>query len=168
MTTRSCHLLCYNNTMKKNNQKNEEKEGAYFQVHALAFHFWLLLQVCCPSCHFCPFTFGSCFKCVVLVVTFALSLLAPSFALLLQALPSFADGVRTKWGKVGRREVGRREKLWGRKEVEKTKSFGLGRMCFWFIPKTAWMVSSWTGAMVAAGSLQLDFLDGALVGARVN
>jgi hypothetical protein len=38
---------------------------------------------------------------------------------------------------VSRREVGRREKLLGRKEAEITKNFGQGRMCFWFIPKTA-------------------------------
>ncbi len=40
-------------------------------------------------------------------------------------------------GEVSRREVGRREKLWGREEVEKTKNFRQGRMCFWFIFKPA-------------------------------
>jgi hypothetical protein len=38
-------------------------------------------------------------------------------------------------GEVSKREVGRREKLWDREEAEKTKNFGQGRMCFWFIPK---------------------------------
>jgi hypothetical protein len=61
----------------------------------------------------------------------------------LQVLLSSGNGVNTKLGEVGRkgevgwREVGRREKLWGRKEVEKTKNFKQGRMCFWFIPKMA-------------------------------
>jgi hypothetical protein len=54
-------------------------------------------------------------------------------------------------GEVGGREVGRREKLWGREEAEKTKKFGHGRM-FWFIPKTASTASCSTGALVAAGS----------------
>ncbi len=38
---------------------------------------------------------------------------------------------------VSRKEVGRREKLWGREKAEKIKNFGQGRMCFWFIRKTA-------------------------------
>jgi hypothetical protein len=43
---------------------------------------------------------------------------------------------KSKLGKVGRkgevggREVGRREKLLGREEAEKTKNSGQGRMCF--------------------------------------
>jgi hypothetical protein len=56
-------------------------------------------------------------------------------------------------GEVGGKDVGRREKLWGREEVEKTKKFGYGRM-FWFIPKTASTVSCSTGALVVACSLQ--------------
>jgi hypothetical protein len=30
-------------------------------------------------------------------------------------------------------------------------------MWFWFIPKMVWMASSWTGALVATSSLQLNF-----------
>ncbi len=56
-------------------------------------------------------------------------------------------------GEVGGREVGKREKLWGREEAEKTKMFGHGRM-FWFIPKTASTASCSTGALVADGSPQ--------------
>jgi len=56
-------------------------------------------------------------------------------------------------GEVGGREVGMREKLWGRKEVEKTKKFGQGKMCFWVNPKIASMPSSSIGALVATGSL---------------
>jgi hypothetical protein len=37
---------------------------------------------------------------------------------------------------------------------EKTNNFGQGRMCFWFIPKTASMASSSSGALVVVGSLQ--------------
>jgi len=46
-----------------------------------------------------------------------------------------------------------REKLWGRKEVEKTKKIGQGKMCFWVNPKTASTPSSSIGALVATGSL---------------
>jgi hypothetical protein len=56
-------------------------------------------------------------------------------------------------GEVGGREVGRREKFWDIKEAEKANNFGQGRMCFWFIPKTASTASSSTGALVAVGSL---------------
>jgi hypothetical protein len=58
-------------------------------------------------------------------------------------LPSSGDGASVKSGgvsrrgEVGGREVGRREKLWGREDAEETKNFGQRRMCFWFIPKTA-------------------------------
>jgi hypothetical protein len=38
---------------------------------------------------------------------------------------------------LSRKEVGRREKLWDREKAGKIKNFGQGRMCFWFIPKTA-------------------------------
>jgi hypothetical protein len=62
-------------------------------------------------------------------------------------------GHASRSGEVGGREVGRREKLWGREEVEKTKKFEYGRM-FWFIPKTISTPSCSTGALVAAGSLQ--------------
>jgi hypothetical protein len=100
----------------------------------------------------------------LLVAIFVLMFSALSYALPLQALPSSDDGVSAKWSEVGRRgevgrrevgrrEVGRREKLWGRKEAEKTKNLRQGRMCFWFIPKTAWMASSSTDALVAASSL---------------
>jgi hypothetical protein len=68
--------------------------------------------------------------------------------------PSCGDGVSAKSCEVGGREVGRREKLWGKEEAEKTKNFGQGRMCFWFIPETASTASSSTGALVAPGSLQ--------------
>jgi hypothetical protein len=64
------------------------------------------------------------------------------------ALPSSSNGVSEKWG-----EGGRRGKFWGREEGWKILGQGK-RMCFWFIPKTAWTTSSWTGALVAAGSLQ--------------
>jgi hypothetical protein len=61
----------------------------------------------------------------------------------------------TKSDEVGRRgEVSRRENFWGRKEVEKTNNFGQGKMCFWFIPKTASTTSSSSGALVVAGSFQ--------------
>jgi len=50
------------------------------------------------------------------------------------------------------REVGRREKNWGRKEVEKTNNFGQGTMCFLFIPKTTSTASSSIGALEAASS----------------
>jgi hypothetical protein len=50
------------------------------------------------------------------------------------------------------REVGRREKFWGREEVEKTNNFGQGTMCFLFIPKTASTLSSSIGALVAVSS----------------
>jgi hypothetical protein len=50
------------------------------------------------------------------------------------------------------REVGRREKNWGREEVEKTNNFGQMMMCFLFIPKTASTPSSSIGALVAASS----------------
>jgi hypothetical protein len=39
------------------------------------------------------------------------------------------------------------------KRLKKSITLG-GGMCFWFIPKTASMASSSTGALVAAGSLQ--------------
>jgi hypothetical protein len=58
-------------------------------------------------------------------------------------------------GDINRRgEVGRRENFWGKEEAEKTKNFGQGRMCFWFIPKMASMASSSIGALVVVGSLQ--------------
>jgi len=55
-----------------------------------------------------------------------------------QLLPNFGDGVSVKSksaevsrrGEVGGRKVGRREKLWGREEAQKSKNFGQGRMCF--------------------------------------
>jgi hypothetical protein len=50
------------------------------------------------------------------------------------------------------KEVGRREKIWGREEVEKTNNFGQRTMCFLFIPKMA-STSSSIGALVAASSL---------------
>jgi len=56
-------------------------------------------------------------------------------------------------GEVGGREVGMREKFWGRKEVEKTKKFGQGKMCFWVNPKTTSTPSSSISALVAIGSL---------------
>jgi len=38
---------------------------------------------------------------------------------------SFGDGVSAKLDEVGSRgEVGRREKFWGKKKVEKTNNFG--------------------------------------------
>ncbi len=49
------------------------------------------------------------------------------------------------------REVGGK-KFGAEKGAE--KSLGRKRMCFWFIPKTAWTASSWTGGLVAAGSHQ--------------
>jgi hypothetical protein len=49
--------------------------------------------------------------------------------------------------------VGRRGKFWGREGGWKIPRQGK-RMCFWFIPKTAWTVWSWIGALVVAGSLQ--------------
>jgi hypothetical protein len=76
------------------------------------------------------------------------------------ALLSSRDRVSEKWGEgrrgdIGRRgaEVGRRGKFWGREGGSKIPGQGK-RMCFWFIHKTAWRASSWTGALVAAGSLQ--------------
>jgi hypothetical protein len=66
----------------------------------------------------------------------------------LGALPSFGDGVSRKWS-----EGGRRENFWGREGGWKIPG-QRKRMCFWFIPKTVWTASSWTGALVAAGSLQ--------------
>jgi len=99
----SCHrLLCCNNTMQENNPKKWRKGKE------LTF-----------KLSFCPLIFGSRFKRVVLASIFALPLLAPSFALPLlpcQAFLSFDFGVSAKWGEVGRRgEVGKREKLWGKK-----------------------------------------------------
>jgi hypothetical protein len=44
--------------------------------------------------------------------------------------------------------------FWGRVEAGKNIYIWAGRMWFWFIPKTASMASSSTGALVAAGSLQ--------------
>jgi hypothetical protein len=60
---------------KKITKNMKRREGAYLQAPAL------------------PLTFGSRFKCVVLVCTFSLLLLAASSALVLQALPSSDDGV---------------------------------------------------------------------------
>jgi hypothetical protein len=80
----------------------------------------------------------------------------------LGAIPDSRDGLSGKWGEgvgrgeVGRRggvKVGRRDKFWGWKGGWKIPGQGK-RMCFWFIPKTAWTASSWTGALLAAGSLQ--------------
>jgi hypothetical protein len=51
------------------------------------------------------------------------------------------------------REVGRRGKFWGWKRGWKILGHGK-RMCFWFIPKTTWTATSWTGALVVVGSLQ--------------
>jgi hypothetical protein len=45
--------------------------------------------------------------------------------------------------------------FWGRVEAGKNIYIWAGRMWFWFIPKTASTASSSTGALVAAGSLQL-------------
>ncbi len=42
----------------------------------------------------------------------------------LMPLLSFSDGVNAKSGEVGGREVGRKEKNWGREVVEKTNNFG--------------------------------------------
>ncbi len=75
------------------------------------------------------------------------------------ALPSSGNGVSGKWGEGGKRGVGGvnfgAEKRAG-------KSLGKGQGCvFGFIPKTAWRASSWTGAVVAAGSLQLSSSCGA-------
>jgi len=39
-------------------------------------------------------------------------------------------GEEARRGEVGGREVGRREKLWGREKAEKTNNSGRGRMCF--------------------------------------
>jgi hypothetical protein len=39
-------------------------------------------------------------------------------------LLSFSDGVNAKSCEVGGREVGRKEKNWGREVVEKTNNFG--------------------------------------------
>ncbi len=59
-----------------------------------------------------------------------------------------------KWGEGGRREdVGRRGKFWGKEGSWKICGQGK-RMCFWFISKTVWTALSWTGALLAAGSLQ--------------
>jgi hypothetical protein len=66
----------------------------------------------------------------------------------LGALPSFGDGMSRKWG-----EGGRRGKFWGREGGWKIPRQGK-RMCFWFIPKTLWMASSWTSALVVDVSLQ--------------
>jgi len=55
-------------------------------------------------------------------------------------------------GEVSGKEVGRRENFWGREKVEKTNNFGQGKMCFWFIPKTASTASSSTGALVVHSS----------------
>jgi len=80
------------------------------------------------------------------------------------ALLSFGDGVSRKWGEGGRRAevgrrggVGRRGNFWGREGGWKIPGQGK-RMCFRFIPKTAWTASSWTGALVAVVSLQLLLL----------
>ncbi len=63
------------------------------------------------------------------------------------------EWARNEVKEVGRGEVGRRGKFWGREGGWKIPGQGK-RMCFWFIPKTAWTASSWTGALVAAGSVQ--------------
>jgi hypothetical protein len=56
-------------------------------------------------------------------------------------------------GEVDGREVGRKEKFWGRREAEKTNNSGQGDV-FLLHPKIASTASSSTGALVAAGSLQ--------------
>jgi len=45
-----------------------------------------------------------------------------------------------------------RQNLCSKEEVEKTKKFGQGKMCFWFIPKMASTASSSISALVATGS----------------
>jgi hypothetical protein len=49
------------------------------------------------------------------------------------------------------KEVGRREKFWGRERGWKIPRQG-NRMCFSFIPKPTSTASSWTNALVAVGS----------------
>jgi hypothetical protein len=66
----------------------------------------------------------------------------------LGALLSYGDGMNVKWG-----EGGRRGKFWDREGGWKIPRQGK-RMCFWFIPKMAWMASSWNGTLVAVGSFQ--------------
>jgi hypothetical protein len=68
---------------KTTKKKTKRRKRVDLQTPALPSHFWLSLL---------PF----CLKCFVLVATSALSLLALSFALPLQALPSFDDGVSAK------------------------------------------------------------------------
>jgi len=68
-------------------------------------------------------------------------------------------------GEVGGREVGRRrgkqilgqrrgKQILGQRRGKQKQYLWAGRMCFWFIPKTASTASSAIGALVAAGSLQ--------------
>ncbi len=134
MTTHCRHLLLYcNSTTQKNNKKNW-REG-----RELAFK---------PSLY--PFTFGSHFKCVVLVaisslpllaITSAFPLQAPSSAISLQALSSFANGVNAKWGEVGKRgEVSTREVVGGKnfeveKRLKKPKTLSRGGCVFGSSPK---------------------------------
>jgi hypothetical protein len=66
------------------------------------------------------------------------------------------EWARNKVMKVGQGEVGRRGKSWGREGGWKIPGQGK-RMCFWFIPKTAWTASSWTGALVATDWLPPSF-----------
>jgi hypothetical protein len=109
----------------------KKREGAYLQALASALSLLLL-----------------CFKHLFLTPISTLLFQASSFKLSFQAPLNFGIRLNTKWV-----EVGRRGKLWGKEES--WKNLGQGkRMCFWFIPKTPWIASSWIGALVVVGSFQ--------------
>jgi hypothetical protein len=68
--------------------------------------------------------------------------------------PNFGVRVSGNWSEgCKRQEVGRKGNFWGKEGGWKILGQGK-RMCFWFIPKTAWTASSWTSALEATSSLQ--------------
>jgi hypothetical protein len=108
--TSYCYLFC-SKTTSKTIEKNEEKGGnlpssSYFYP----FIFALSLQAPVSNSRFCP----------------------PISSFKFQVLLRSSDGVSTKWGEVGRREVGggrlvRGENFGAEKKIEKT--LGKGRGC---------------------------------------